>query len=114
MKSAQVLRGLFKDPGRQVLLIRPGCVIFDSVHVVFGCHLFLKFSKIGISEILSFLVVRRIEAEQENDQAEDGRDYAHGLFTRENRWSDDPEQDAKQRTRYGEPEGNVPAPVLSC
>src|SRR5882757_3698580 len=81
MKSSQVLRGLFKDPGRQILLIRPGCVIFDSVHVVFGSHLFLKFSKIGISEIFRFLVFRRIEAEQENDQSEDDRDCAHGLFT---------------------------------
>jgi len=32
----------------------------------------------------------------------------------ENHWSDDPEEDAKQRARYGEPERNVPARVLSC
>src|SRR6266446_136121 len=78
MKSSQVLGGLFKDPNRQILLIRPQCISFDSVHVVFGCHLFLKFSKIDISEIFRSLVFRRIETEQENDQDEDEWRHAHG------------------------------------
>src|SRR5256885_256056 len=34
MKPAQILRGLLEDSGRQILLIRPGCVIFDSVHAI--------------------------------------------------------------------------------
>jgi len=35
MESSQVLRSLFKDPNRQILLLRPGCIIAGSVHVVF-------------------------------------------------------------------------------
>ena len=81
MEPSQVLRDLFQDPGGQIPLARLALVIFDSVHIVFGSHLFLKFSKIGISGIFGFLVFRRIEAEQENDQSEDDRDCAHGLFT---------------------------------
>lgn len=49
--------------------------------LVWFVHSFLKFWKIGISEVFSFLVFRRVEAEQENDQSEDDRDCAHGLFT---------------------------------
>ena len=108
MKPAQILRGLLEDSGRQILLIRPGCVIFDSVHVVFGSHLFLKFSKIGISEIFRFLVFRRIETEQENDQNEDDRDCAHGLFTcrksLRQRWRvARPATDSMRRTRRKRP-----------
>src|SRR6266480_4134824 len=44
-------------------------------------YFFLNLSKTDISEIFRFLVFRRIEAEQENDQSEDDRDCAHGLFT---------------------------------
>jgi hypothetical protein len=34
MKPAQILRGLFKDSGRQVSLICLGCVIVGKVHIV--------------------------------------------------------------------------------
>jgi hypothetical protein len=56
------LRGLFEDSGRQIFLICLGCVIVGSVHVVFGCHLFLKLSKTDISENLR--VLARISALQ--------------------------------------------------
>ena len=95
MKPAQILRGLFKDSGRQVFLICLGCVIIGGVHVVsdvdFGCCLFLKFSRTDISENLKSLAhgpvlladldgPRRIQAEQEDDQNENDRCEAHGLF----------------------------------
>jgi hypothetical protein len=51
MKSAQILRGLFKDAGRQIFLARLGLVIVGKVHVDFACYLFLKLLKIDISEI---------------------------------------------------------------
>ena len=63
MKSSQVLGGLSKDSGRQILLIRPGCVIFDNVHVDFGCCLFLKLSKTDISENLKNRLPRLLGAE---------------------------------------------------
>jgi hypothetical protein len=51
MKSAQILRGLFEDAGRQIFLARLGLVIVGKVHVDFACYLFLKLLKIDISEI---------------------------------------------------------------
>jgi hypothetical protein len=51
MKSAQILRGLFEDAGRQIFLARLGLVIVGKVHVDFVCYFFLKLSKIDISEI---------------------------------------------------------------
>ena len=51
MKSAQILRGLFEDAGRQIFLARLGLVIVGKVHVDFVCYFFLKRSKIDISEI---------------------------------------------------------------
>jgi hypothetical protein len=84
MKSSQVLRGLFKDPGRQILLICLRDVTVGSVHivVVFGCHSFLKHPKIDISENFRFFArlapSGRIETEQQNDQDEDEWHHAHG------------------------------------
>jgi hypothetical protein len=51
MEPSQIQPGLFEDPGRQIFPARLELVIVGSVHVVdWLVHLFLKFSKIDISE----------------------------------------------------------------
>ena len=89
--------------------------------VDFDCCLFLKFSRTDISENLKSLAhgpvlladldgPRRIEAEQEDDQNENDRCEAHGFIRSavKDHQGEKTEQNSDQRTRNGEPEGNVP------
>src|SRR5437773_11637033 len=81
-------------------------------------YFFLNLSKTDISEIFRFLVFRRIEAEQENDQYEDDRDCAHGLFTcrksLRQRWrTAGPATDSIRRTRRKRPSLSLSRSYLS-
>jgi hypothetical protein len=126
MKSSQVLGGLFEDPGRQILLIRPGYVIFDGVHVVFWLSLlsqvfedryFRKF-KISFPEFLDpASLICPVKPKPNRRMTKTKRITAAALMAclsgLENRQSEYGEQNTDQRTRDGEPERNVPAKVMN-
>ena len=84
-------------------------------------YFFLKLSKTDISGNLKSLAQGpvlpvdpdgpgRIETEQEDDQNENDRCEAHGFIRSavKDHQGEKTEQNSDQRTRNGEPEGNVP------
>jgi hypothetical protein len=75
--------------------------------------LFIPFSsirKLVFQKFSDFAVFLRIETEQENDQSEDDRDCAHGLFGSavKNDQGEKGEESAEKWTRDGEPKGDFP------